>query len=418
MITKLGHSSFLLPKSTEREHLLKTRARNLVFAVVASALGDALIPTAFAIQSFKLDSSGRLLTFVLIALWSAKLISSLALDKIPTPAFPARIMVLSDFGRALAQAGLLVYLTLFPNYWGPALIVSSFLYGFFAPWFGPNRFSLLAAILTGEERRKINSLLSTIGDALFLAGPLLGSALTLGLGFKAVLAVDTLTFAISMAFIASYWSVRSKSGNQEEPEEQTESSPEKAAASDIRLPRWSVHGLVTWLIVATTIGFIGSAAPTSVMDRFSESTWGWIASVGAAGSLVGSLLSSFPVWKKVHWNLLQIALCAAYAGHLLALFLADSIYVIAIATALSGALTAVSGITWDVLGQELPSDDLVNRFAVRDQIVNTVGVPAGMLLFAFLANANGISLSILFVLLSFAALVCLAARSVPQQSNT
>ena len=398
--------------------MLKTRARNLVFAVVASALGDGLIPTAFAIQSFKLDSSGRLLTFVLIALWSAKLISSLALDKIPTPAFPARIMVLSDFGRALAQAGLLVYLTLFPNYWGPALIVSSFLYGFFAPWFGPNRSSLLAAILTGEERRKINSLLSAIGDALFLAGPLLGSALTLGLGFKAVLAVDTLTFGISMAFIASYWSVRSKSGNQEEPEEQTEFSPEKAAASDIRLPRWSVHGLVTWLIVATTIGFIGSAAPTSVMDRFSESTWGWIASVGAAGSLVGSLLSSFPVWKKVHWNLLQIALCAAYAGHLLALFLADSIYVIAIATALSGALTAVSGITWDVLGQELPSDDLVNRFAVRDQIVNTVGVPAGMLLFAFLANANGISLSILFVLLSFAALVCLAARSVPQQSNT
>lgn len=398
--------------------MLKTRARNLVFAVVASALGDGLIPTAFAIQSFKLDSSGRPLTFALIALWSAKLISSLALDKIPTPAFPARIMVLSDFGRALAQAGLLVYLTLFPNYWGPALIVSSFLYGFFAPWFGPNRFSLLAAILTGEERRKINSLLSAIGDALFLAGPLLGSALTLGLGFKAVLAVDTLTFAISMAFIASYWNVRSKSGNQEEPEEQTESSPEKAAASDIRLPRWSVHGLVTWLIVATTIGFIGSAAPTSVMDRFSESTWGWIASVGAAGSLVGSLLSSFPVWKKVHWNLLQIALCAAYAGHLLALFLADSIYVIAIATALSGALTAVSGITWDVLRQELPSDDLVNRFAVRDQIVNTVGVPAGMLLFAFLANANGISLSILFVLLSFAALVCLAARSVPQQSNT
>lgn len=71
----------------ERSLLLKTRAKNLVLAVVASALGDGLIPTAFAIQSFKLDSSGRLLTFVLIALWSAKLISSLALDKIPTPVF-------------------------------------------------------------------------------------------------------------------------------------------------------------------------------------------------------------------------------------------------------------------------------------------------------------------------------------------
>ena len=203
----------------ERSLLLKTRAKNLVLAVVASALGDGLIPTAFAIQSFKLDSSGRLLTFVLIALWSAKLISSLALDKIPTPVFPARIMVLSDFGRALAQVGLLVYLLLFANFWGPALIISSFLYGFFAPWFGPNRFSLLASILTGEERRKINSLLSAIGDALFLAGPLLGSALTLGLGFKAVLVIDTFTFVISMAFIASYWNVRSKSGQQEAPEE-------------------------------------------------------------------------------------------------------------------------------------------------------------------------------------------------------
>lgn len=65
--------------------MLKTRSRNLVYAVVASALGDGLIPTAFAIQSFQLDSSGRLLTFVLIALWSAKLISSLALDKVLTP---------------------------------------------------------------------------------------------------------------------------------------------------------------------------------------------------------------------------------------------------------------------------------------------------------------------------------------------
>ena len=402
----------------ERSLLLKTRAKNLVLAVVASALGDGLIPTAFAIQSFKLDSSGRLLTFVLIALWSAKLISSLALDKIPTPVFPARIMVLSDFGRALAQVGLLVYLLLFANFWGPALIISSFLCGFFAPWFGPNRFSLLASILTGEERRKINSLLSAIGDALFLAGPLLGSALTLGLGFKAVLVIDTFTFVISMAFIASYWNVRSKSGQQEAPEEKTaEPSPEKAAIPHIRLPRWAVHGLVTWLIVATTIGFIGSAAPTSVMDRFSEATWGWIASIGAAGSLLGSLLSSFPMWKKVHWNLLQIALCAAYAGHLLALFLSSSIYVIAIATSLSGALTAISGITWDVLGQELPSDDLVNRFAVRDQIVNTVGIPVGMLLFAFLANANGISLSILLVLLSVAALVCFAPKSVPQKSR-
>ena len=221
-----------------------------------------------------------------------------------------------------------------------------------------------------------------------------------------------------MAFIASYWNVRSKSGQQEAPEEKTaEPSPEKAAIPHIRLPRWAVHGLVTWLIVATTIGFIGSAAPTSVMDRFSESTWGWIASIGAAGSLLGSLLSSFPMWKKVHWNLLQIALCAAYAGHLLALFLSSSIYVIAIATSLSGALTAISGITWDVLGQELPSDDLVNRFAVRDQIVNTVGIPVGMLLFAFLANANGISLSILLVLLSVAALVCFAPKSVPQKSR-
>ncbi|MFC6318191.1 hypothetical protein [Corynebacterium gerontici] len=97
-----------------------------------------------------MDSSGRLLTAALIALWSAKLL----MERIPASRFPARAMILSDVGHALAQGGLLLWMLFTPEYWPFAFVVSSFCYGLSTPWFGPHRFSLLSVILTEEERHK------------------------------------------------------------------------------------------------------------------------------------------------------------------------------------------------------------------------------------------------------------------------
>ncbi|WP_187974668.1 MFS transporter [Corynebacterium poyangense] len=388
-----------------------SRVNVLLGAVVASTFGDGLVPAAFAIQSFRLDHSGRLLTAVLIALWAAKLISSLILDKIPASRFPARLMIASDTGRAIAQAGLVLWMILTPDLWPIAMVLSSFLYGLCAPWFGPHRFSLLSIILNDAERHKANSVLAMTSDALFLAGPLVGTTLTLGLGFTKVLIIDVITFALSILFISYYWN-----SSHEETKTQNKDlffTPTESTRESGSLPSWVNSGLSSWLVVSIAIGFLGSAAPTVVMGTFGESTWGWIAVAGSAGSLIGSFISNYSILKNRQWNLLQCVLCVAYILHLSALSFSSTILVIAVATALSGAITAISGIIWDVMGQEFDTAERVHRFAVRDQIVNTVGIPAGMVIFAALGASTPTAFYLVMALLAVAALLCLQQRSIP-----
>ncbi|AZA10591.1 hypothetical protein [Corynebacterium gerontici] len=112
---------------------------------------------------------------------------------------------------------------------------------------------------------------------------------------------------------------------------------------------------------------------------------------------------------------MQFGVCIAYILHLFALTQSPNFALISIVTALSGGLAAIAGINWDVIGQSFDCPELVHRFAVRDQIVNTIGIPTGMLLFALLAPQTHVAFYLIIALLAAAGLVSLLPRASPTE---
>lgn len=385
----------------------------LLSAAAISGLGDGLIPAAFAIQAHRLDDSGRGLTAVLLALWGGRFLSSLLVRKLPPPKYPARWMLRADCVRMLAQFLLLVWAHASgAGYSIVALAVSSACYGLASSFFGPGRFSLISTIFTADERQKVNGSLSIIGDISFVIGPVVGTWLMVWQGFDVVLSLDALTFLIGIVLLLQFYRVAITSANAEEEGEPTEkdtTSSQPASAKPHRahsLPRWVSAGMLTWFAVSLTIGYLGSAAPTFIMNRFNESSWGWIAMGMAIGSLAGSSASMTSVFTTVIWNRKQGAACLMLIAQVTSLVFAPQLALIIGASFVGSALTTYTGVTWDLLGQAFPDPALVHTFATRDQLVNTTAIPCGMLLVAVSAGIPMLGVSVVLAALTIGVLAC------------
>lgn len=402
-------------------------------AALISGLGDGLIPIAFALQSHRIDSSGRGLTMVLIALWAGRFLSSLIVRKLPPPQRPVSWILASDVVRMLAQ-WLLVLWIITEGESITAFAVSSFVYGCAASFFGPGRFGLLSLLFSDAQRTRVNGTLSMLQDVLFIAGPMIGTAVMLTLGFKTVLILDGATFLIAMTFVLPFLSVcRNVSSGVEQPAQVAQEN--SVAASDsgqeqgsvdsgtadqistggatasemqrgVSLPQWIQIGLGTWLVGAIANGFLGSAGPTWIMNTFDEKTWGFMATGLAVGSLLGSAATILKVLDRVRFSTLQMLMLLLLAGQVLTLAFSPLFAIIAVVGASASMLMASAGIAWDSLGQSLGSDDLVHQFATKDQLVFTAGTPTGMVLFAALSGHPSIAAVVLAV-----ALLCAAAVS-------
>lgn len=358
----------------------------IALAYSISGLGDSIIPASFAIQSYHLDESGRLLTIVLLSLWLGRLLSSIAAQRLPAPTFPARWMILSDIVRMLAQLLLLGWVAASGSHFAVAFFVSCLSYGLATAFFNPARFELISIVCeTGKEKVRLNSLLSAVGDVLFVCGPLLGTFITVHGSFETALLVDSLTFAVSILVLASFWPLtRGK-----------HSAPEEESYTKEKLPAWVNPGLATWFVLSASIGFLGTAAPTLVMQHFDERMWGWVAAGAAAGSLAGSAGSVVLTIAFRYKQALALFLSAVY---IVLLVSAPSVALIVAAAAISSALTTMAGISWDVAGQSFDSAALVHQFATKDQLVNTAAIPTGMVIFG-IATAVLLPVSVGFVVI-------------------
>ena len=349
---------------------------SLVFiAGLVSGVGDGLIPAAFAIESHRMDNSGRALSAVLIALWLGRFLSSVWVSKVPAPRFPARWMVASDGVRLASQWLLVLWLLSVGTAPVVAFVVSAFCYGLATSFFAPARFSLLSALFAEDERAKINGLLSMLEDVLFVVGPLLGTLLTLQLGFITVLIIDGATFLAGILVVLVLWSVSASSSDEQLGEQER-------AEGSLRLPSWVHRGMATWWVAMFATGFLGAAAPTLVMNTFGEASWGWVAAGASAGALLGSAAAMANLAGKIPWHRLQAVAVCCVAANITALMAAPWLGLVIAAALIAGLAITAAGVAWDVLGQSLPTPGLVHLFATRDQLMATMGVPAGMLVYA------------------------------------
>ncbi|MDO5032664.1 MFS transporter [Corynebacterium sp.] len=382
------------------QNLSYTARFSLVFAAaLVSGLGDGLIPIAFALQAHRVDPSGRGLTTVLIALWAGRFFSSLVVRRMPPPNRPVTWMLASDVVRVAAQWGLVAWVVARGDSIA-AFAVSSCVYGCASAFFTPARFGLLAALFSDAQRTRVNGTLSMLGDVLFIAGPLIGTAAVLTLGFRSVLLIDGATFLVAMLCVVPFVSVRA---TPPVVEVESEGVPDKPAQPTGALPRWVNVGLGTWLVAAVVNGFLGSAGPTWIMNSFDEKTWGFMATALAAGSLVGSAATVLKALDRVRFSTLQALMLVLLAGQLLALAFSPIFALIALCGAAASLFMTASGIAWDSLGQSLGSADLVHQFATKDQLVFTAGTPLGMILFALLSEHPALAATVVALALGAAA---------------
>ena len=364
--------------------------RRLVSAAFVSGLGGSLIPIAFTLESHRIEPSGWGLTVVLLSLWGGRFVGMLVVQRSGPARNPVRMMIGSDVVRFIAQAGLLAWLVLggvASDGPGPAIMamaVSSAVYGIATSFFQPARFTAIPRIVPAKYHGQANAWLSILGDAFAIAGPLAGSVVVLLLGFNAVLLIDAVGFLIGIILLAG---VRIPAS----VEVVVPSTDEKIVKTErvrTNLPRWVNMGLLTWLFVALTIGLLGTAGPTLVIERNSPQIWAVTAACMAVGSLLGSASSLLGVLRKVPWKYLHLLCCVGIALQLLCFLFVPVPLALWAAGFIGSALTTVSGIRWDTLGQSIGDEVRVHTFAARDQIVNTVGIPAGMLVFG-VASATG-----------------------------
>lgn len=378
---------------------------------------------------------------VLIALWAGRFLSSLVVRKLPPPQRPVSWILASDVVRMLAQWLLVVWI-ITEGESITAFAVSSFVYGCAASFFGPGRFGLLSLLFSDAQRTRVNGTLSMLQDVLFIAGPMIGTAAMLTLGFKTVLILDGATFLIAMTFVLPFLSVcRNASSGVEQPAQvaqetsvaASDSGQEQASVDSgtadqsstggatvsemqrgVSLPQWIQIGLATWLVGAIANGFLGSAGPTWIMNTFDEKAWGFMATALAVGSLLGSAATILKVLDRVRFSTLQmlmLLMLLLLAGQVLALAFSPVFVIIAVVGASASMLMTSAGIAWDSLGQSLGSDDLVHQFATKDQLVFTAGTPTGMVLFAALSGHPSIAAVVLAVALLCAAAVASLPRA-------
>lgn len=366
--------------------------RRFVVAAFVSGLGDALIPVAFAIESHRVEPSGWGFTIVLLSLWIGRFAGMLIVRRAKPSANPAKVMIASDMVRFAAQIGLLIWLVLRAGHGGEASVtiaafaISSGVYGIATAFFQPARFTALPRIIPPEHLGHANSWLSTLSDSLAIIGPLAGSVIVLSIGFKAVLLIDASSFFIGIVLLMGIKITRADPAIDamiHDDEELTDT-----ADDGIRLPRWASIGLITWLFAALAIGLLGTAGPTLVIDQNSASVWAVTAACMAIGSLVGSATSLLGAVKSVSWKYLQLLCCFGLTAEVLCFLFISIPAVVFFSGFVGSALVTVSGIRWDTLGQSVGSDAQIHAFAIRDQTVNAIGVPAGMLVFGLSAAFN------------------------------
>lgn len=381
----------------------------LFIAALVSGLGGSLVPIAFALESHRIEPSGWGLTVVLLSLWLGRFIGMFSVQKMRPAKNPVRVMIGSDLVRFAAQGGLLGWMIFLgaeatPSTSIVALSLSSAIYGIALAFFQPARFTVIPKLIPEEQRGRVNSWLSILGDVFAVSGPLVGSVVVLTLGFQAVLLIDAIGFLVGIALLSG---IRLAIPGSEENFSLAET--EVSVVKRIKLPANINVGLLAWFFVALTIGFLGTAGPTLVIDLNSPEAWAVTAAFMAAGSLSGSASSLLGVFSSIAWKYIHLLCCVGISLQLvLFLFLPVPPILWAIGF-LGAALTTSSGIRWDTLGQSVGAEAEVHAFATRDQIVSTAGIPIGMLLFGVSSLFNTTTLVVVIIVVATIGAGALAA---------
>jgi MFS family permease len=351
----------------------------------ASTLGSAFASVALAFAVLQTTGSVGDVGFALAATRVPLLVFVLA-GGVAGDRFSRRsLMLASDAGRFLTQAiAAALLLTGTARLW--ELLVLFALHGFAQAFFNPASVGLVAAVAPSDRLQEANGLLSFARSGAGAIGLLAGGALVTLVGPGLAFGVDSFSFLVSAAALAS---LRLPS---------LPAAPKTAAsfAADLRAG-WSEFRSRSWLWIGTVhiallnafalAGFFALGPVVAADDLGGGYAWGVIGAAFAVGMAAGG--ASAVRLKPGRMLFAAFAAVALAAPQLALLAIAAPLPLVAFAAFFGGAQSSFWGTLWTTtLQREIPANVLA-RVASYNQVGSLLLAPAGMAAVGAAAAAFG-----------------------------
>jgi MFS transporter, DHA3 family, macrolide efflux protein len=387
---------------------------HLFLAGTASTSGFSLGQVALTWLVFTTTRSAIDVAYLALASTVASTVLSLVGGTLADRQDRRRLMILSDLSRALGLAILSAYLYL-AGFSLPLVLGVSFVLGAFSTIFDPAQRALTPKILKADEVADANGLVQVTTSVFQSVASAAGGAIVAVIGAAAALGLNSATFAISAALIASMVLGRTtKSQLNGAP-----SLHRRSFVSDVGEGIRYISSKRGLLYLTVSAGFLNLffAMMTPFVVVYAAKA------LNGGAPVYGSLLAAYAIGLGPGALMVGRTRAVAFAGKvwgftgflegiaILILALSGS-FVIALAAFLGiGILSGYGNVTWLSAVQLIVPSETQGRYFGVDQLGSFVVVPVGQVIGAlviqtlgiradFLASAIGASLISLGFLLS------------------
>lgn len=359
--------------------------RYLFLGQAASQIGDRAVIVALALYITQRSGSpsdlGVILFAQALALVLLLLLGGVWADRLPRH----RIMVATDVVRATLHA-LLAGLILFgrPAVWEIAAI--EMLFGAAQAFFQPAYSGLLPQTVPEARIQDARAVTESMANLAFLVGPVIATALVLGLGAWEAFALDAATFVLSAALLMRV-TPRRRAGAV---------VVQTGLVDDLRAG-WREVRSRSWVWV-TIIVFTGSVmcvyaqwyalAPRIARDVYgSAGLFGVLEALTGVGAVVGSFIGLR--WRPMRPLVMGILLVLFWPLNDLAFALGAPLALLVVLSLALGFGWSLMGVWWETaLAQHIPPGAL-SRVSAWDWMGSLALLPLGYVLSGPLAGAVG-----------------------------
>ena len=318
------------------------------------------------------------------------------------------VMLASDAGRFVTQgAGAALLLTGRARFW--ELLVLFALHGFAQAFFRPASVGLVAAVSPPERLQEANALLSLAQSAAGAIGLLAGGALVSLAGPGLAFALDSVTFLVSAAALASLRAAA------------LSAAAEAASLAVALRAGWTEFRSRSWLWIGTVhislfnafalAGFFALGPVVAAEELGGGYAWGVVGAAFAVGMAGGGAAAAR--FKPRRSLLAAFAAVALAAPQLAFLALAAPLPVVALAAVFGGAQSSFWNTLWTTTMQREIPPGVLARVASYTQVGSLLLAPLGMAAVGAAAGAFGVAAVLWFgaawTLLSTAAMLGLSA---------
>jgi MFS family permease len=360
--------------------------RNVFIAQSVSVFGDGITPVALTFAVLGLTGSGTDLGLVLAAqslpLAALALVGGVWADRLPR----AVLMVASDLIRATVQAiTAVLLLTGTAHVWQLALLAA--MHGAAEAFFRPAAGAIIPQIVPAPHLQQANALMGMSDNFGWMVGPAVAGTLVAVIGAGGAIAVDSATFLISAAFLAT---LRVPAVIKTEAVRGFVAEL-RAGWREVRSRTWLwVMLLRACLVLCIVIAPFQVLGPLGLrQEGYTAAAWGLLQAVFSAGMIVGGV---FALRYRPRRPMVVVCITGSTAAAApLALAIFGNPWVLAVVFGLRGVAVGVLATIWVTALQTHIAKESFGRVTAWDWMASLALWPAGLAVAGPLAQWVGVT---------------------------